>query len=287
MAERIRIVTDSLAWLPATLSQHHNIKVVPLHVHFGEEQFTETVDLSNEQFYARLRESRELPKTSAPSPGEFQDAYRQVAKDADAILSIHFTSKLSATFQAAQIAAAAMREEHPSLRIETVDTLQAAMAQGIVAIRAAEDAAKGLAFDEVVENARILSPKSRIYFVVETLEYLHKGGRIGRAQALLGGLLNIKPILTLVDGEVEPKERVRTRSKAMERALDLVAEHAAGRPLGHVGVFHAVAEDVGRELVGRVESRFKVERPIVLSELGPVLGTYLGPGAFGLTFHCD
>lgn len=289
MAERIRIVTDSLAWLPPELASQHNISVVPLHVHFGDEQFTETVDLTNEEFYRRLVEARgdALPKTSAPSPGEFVEAYKKVAEDADAILSVHFTSKLSATYRSAQIAAETLQAERPGLRIETLDTMTAALAEGIVAIRAAEEAARGLPFDEVVANARALAPKTRVYFVPETLEYLQKGGRIGRAQAFLGGLLNIKPILTVDDGEVAPRERVRSRGKAMERVLDLMAEYSAGRPFGHIAVFHAVAADVGRELERMIRDRFTVERPIIFSELGPVLGTYLGPGTFGATFHCD
>src|SRR5688500_9337870 len=172
-----RVVTDSLAWIPDDLVRQHNIKVVPLHVHFGEEQFTETVDLTNEQFYTRLRESKELPKTSAPSPGEFLEAYRAVAQDADAIVSVHFTSKLSATFRSAEIAAGELRQEMPNVKIETLDTLQAAMAQGIVVLEAAEAAARGTSFEQIVADAKALIPKPRVYFVVETLEYLHKGGR--------------------------------------------------------------------------------------------------------------
>jgi DegV family protein with EDD domain len=282
-----RVVTDSLAWIPDALVRQHGLSVVPLHVHFGEEQFTETVDLTNEDFYRRLRESKVLPKTSAPSPGEFAEAYRALAPEADAIISVHFTSKLSATFRAAEIAAGEVQTEFPNLRIEVLDTLQAAMAEGIVAIRAAEDAARGLPFDEVVANAQALIPKPHVYFVVETLEYLHKGGRIGRAQAFLGGLLNVKPILTVDDGEVAPRGRERTRAKAMERLLGHMQEYAQGRPFAHVSVIHAVAEDSARELAALIESRFTIQTPIVHAELGPVIGTYVGPGAFGVTFHCD
>ena len=282
-----RIVTDSLAWIPDDLVRQHNITVVPLHVHFGEEQFTETVDLTNEEFYRRLRESKELPKTSAPSPGEFLEAYRKVAQEADSIVSIHFTSKLSATYRSAEIAAGELRQELPNVKIETLDTLQAAMAEGIVALRAAEAAAQGVAFEQIVADAKTLIPKPRVYFVVETLEYLQKGGRIGRAQALLGSLLSVKPILTCENGEVTPKGRERTRAKAMEKLCDMIAEYAQGRPLGHLSVLHAVAEDSARELARMIESRFKVERPTIFTELGPVIGTYVGPGAFGTTFHCE
>jgi DegV family protein with EDD domain len=282
-----RVVTDSLAWIPDDLVRQHNIKVVPLHVHFGEEQFTETVDLTNEQFYTRLRESKELPKTSAPSPGEFMEAYREVAADAGAIVSIHFTSKLSATYRSAEIAAGELRQEFPNLEIETLDTLQAAMAQGIVVLRAAEQASKGVPFEQIVADAKALIPKPRVYFVVETLEYLHKGGRIGGAAAFLGGLLNVKPILTVANGEVARAGRERTRTRAMEKLCDTIADYAKGRPLAHLSVIHAVAEDSARELARMIESRFTVEGPTIYTELGPVIGTYVGPGAFGATFHCD
>jgi DegV family protein with EDD domain len=282
-----RVVTDSLAWIPEDLVRQHQLTVVPLHVSFGEQQFTETVDLTNAEFYRRLQESKVLPKTSAPSPGEFAAAYRELAETTDSILSVHFTSKLSATLRAAEIAAAEVRAETPGLRIDTLDTLQAAMAEGIVAIRAAEDAARGLPFDEIVANARALAPKSRILFVVETLEYLHKGGRIGRAQAFLGGLLNVKPILTVEDGVVTPKTRERSRLKAMARVIEYMQEHAQGRPLGHACVLHAVAEEPARELAALIESRFTLTRPMIFAEIGPVIGTYVGPGAFAVTFHCD
>ena len=282
-----RIVTDSLAWIPQELVEQHALTVVPLHVSFGEEQFTETVDLTNADFYRRLRESKALPKTSAPSPGEFAAAYRALSQETDSILSVHFTSKLSATLRAAEIAAAEVKGEMPALRIVTLDTLQAAMAEGIVAIRAAEDVARGVPFDQVVANARALAPKPRVLLVVETLEYLQKGGRIGRAQAFLGGLLNVKPILSVEDGVIEPKTRERSRARAMQRVVDYMAEYAQGRPLGHACVLHAVAEEPARELAALIESRFTLTRPIIFSEIGPVIGTYVGPGAFAATFHCD
>jgi DegV family protein with EDD domain len=283
---RIRVVTDSLAWIPPELAQEHGIRVVPLHVHFGEEQFTEGVDLTSQEFYRRLRELKVLPKTSQPAAGEFLAAYREVARGASAIISIHASSKLSGTYRSAETAAALLRQERPDLRIEVLDTLQAATAEGIVAIRAAEDAARGASIEAALANARALVPKPRLLFVVETLEYLHKGGRIGRAQALLGGLLHIRPILTVADGEVAPKDRARTRAKAMERVLELMAEYAQGRPFGHVGIMHAEARDVGQELAARVQERFKLER-LIFTEVGPVIGTYTGPGMFGASFHCD
>lgn len=285
--KRVQVVTDSVAWLPSSLASDLGIRVVPLHVSFGAEQFTETVDITNHVFYQRLQESRELPKTSQPSAGEFLEAYRQAAAaGAQSIVSIHVSSKLSGTFRSAEMAAAAFAEERPDVPIECIDTLQAATAEGIVAVRAAEAAARGATLEEVVAETRALLPKQRVLVVVETLEYLQKGGRIGRAQALLGGLLRIRPILTLIDGEVAPKERARTRARAMERLVALAGDYALGRPLGHLGIFHATAPDAAAELSEQFHSQFAVQR-LILSELGPVIGTYLGPGALGVTFHCD
>jgi DegV family protein with EDD domain len=275
-----------MAWLPPTLANEHQIRIVPLHVHFGEEQFTEGVDLTNREFYRRLREAKALPKTSQPSAGEFLDAYRDLADDASALVSIHASSKLSGTVQAARTAAGMLAQERPDVRVEVLDTLQIATAEGMVAIRAAEDADRGAALDEVVGNAQALAPKQRIVLSLETLEYLQRGGRIGRARALLGSLLRIRPILTVTDGEVEPKDRARTRSQAIERILELMADYAQGRPFAHVGVLHAEAPDVGDELAAKVRARFQVEQ-FIYTEIGPVIGTHVGPGAFGATFHCD
>jgi DegV family protein with EDD domain len=285
-SERTAIVTDSLAWLPDPVVQEHGIRVVPLHVYFGDEQFTETVDITSDEFYRRLTNGGPHPRTSQPAVGEFLATYRDVASHASAILSVHASSKLSGTYNAAAAAAALFREERPDVRIETLDTLQIAPAQGIVALRAAECAAGGASFDEVVAAARALVPKPRVLVMVETLEYLRRGGRIGRARAFLGQLLHVRPILTVQDGEVAPVERARTRSRAMERMVDLLAEHAQGRSLGHVGVGHAAAEADGEALRRMVQERFQIKR-LLFAEIGPVIGTYVGPGALAITFHCD
>ncbi|HEX2035481.1 MAG TPA: DegV family protein [Chloroflexota bacterium] len=284
----IQVVTDSLAWIPEDLVKANGLRVVPLHVSFGEEQFTETVDLSTEIFFQRLRQARDAPKTSQPSVGEFLAVYREVAETTGAILSIHASSGLSGTYRSAETAAEMLRQERPDVRIETVDTQTAASAQGIVAIRAAQQARAGASFEEVVASARALAPKTRLLFVVETLEYLQKGGRIGRARALIGSLLHIRPILTVAEGEVAPLDRARTRAKALEKVLEHMAAYARGRPFGHVGVLNAAAPEVARELKALIVERFAVppER-FIECEIGPVIAAYVGPGAFGASFHCD
>src|SRR5581483_5981463 len=282
----VRVVTDSLAWIPPDLAREYRIRVVPLHVTIDGEHFTETVDLTNEEFYRRLRAAQTLPTTSQPSAGEFLDVYREVARDAGAILSVHASSKLSGTVRSAETAAAQLQQEQPHLRIEVLDTLTIATAEGIVAIRAAQQAARGDSLEQIVAAARELAPKTRVLVAVETLEYLQKGGRIGRARALLGGLLQIRPILTITEGEVAPKDRVRTRARALERMLELMAAEAAGRPFGHVAVLHADAAAVADELADMIQQRFAVDE-LIRSEIGPVIGTHVGPGAIGVTYHCD
>jgi DegV family protein with EDD domain len=281
----VAVVTDSLAWLPEPVAKEYNIRIVPLHVHFGTEQYTETVDITTREFYQRLR-SGVSPKTSQPAVGEFLAAYREAGEQARAILSVHASSKLSGTCNAATTAAALFREERPDIRIETLDTRQIATAQGIVAVQAARLAASGASFESIVAGARDLMPKTRVLLMVESLEYLRRGGRIGQAQAFLGSLLHIRPILTVVEGEVAPLERARTRSKAIQRLVDLLEVHAQGRPLGHVGVGHAEAEADGQALMKMVQQRFPVDQ-LLFAEIGPVIGTYVGPGAVAITFHCN
>jgi DegV family protein with EDD domain len=282
----VRIVTDSMAWLPPDLARAHDIRVVPLHVLFGQEQFTEGVDLTNQEFYRRLRETKAMPTTSQPAVGEFLDVYREVAQDAQAIVSIHASGKLSGTVNAAHRAATEFRGERPDVPVEVIDTLQIATAQGIVAIEAAEAAARGVGLAEIVAAAQGLAPKCRILVTVETLEFLQRGGRIGRARALLGSLLRIRPILTVENGEVAPKDRARTRAQAIERMVQAMADYAQGRPFGHVGILHAEAPDAARELTEAIRARFSVNR-FIATEIGPVIGTHVGPGAFAATFHCD
>ncbi len=285
---RIGVVTDSLAWIPEPLARQHHIKIVPLHITFGDQAFTETVDLTNQEFYRRLREAKTLPKTSQPAAGEFLAAYREVAETADAIVSLHASSKMSGTYRSAETGAALLHQERADVRIETIDTQTMASCQGIVALRAAEDVAAGKTFDEVVANARTLMTKPRILFVPDTLEYLQKGGRIGRAQALLGSLLQIRPILTIEHGEVGARDRARTRSRALARVLELMAEYAQGRPFAHVAVLHAAAAETAEELKEQIRSRFGVPQgPFLEMEMGPVIGTYVGPGAFGVSYHCE
>lgn len=278
----VRIVTDSLAWLPPDVAEEYGIEIVPLHISFGEDRYTETVDITNEEFYQRLRGGDVLPKTSQPSPGEFQQAYQAIADDADtdSIVCITASAKISGTYNSAQAAAQAMSD----VRVEVIDSELAALAEGILAIEAARAATEGADAGAVLARVRELQPHCGVSLTLETLDYLYKGGRIGRAGHLIGSLLRFRPVLHLDDGELAPLDRPRTRKKAIARLVEYAAERAGGNKLAMAGILHADAPNGARELRQQVEARFQVGE-FFESQIGPVIGTYTGPDALGLCFR--
>lgn len=271
----IAVVTDSTSDLPAELAKQHGIAVVPLNVHFGLDSFQDGVDIQAAEFYERLTSGGELPKTSQPSVGTFVEAYQELAKTHDEIISVHLSHKVSATYNSAVQAA---KEVEGEVKIEVIDTLQASMALGLVAIGVAKKVAEGTSFDDVVMAAKSMSGRAKFMGLVETLEYLQKGGRIGKAQALVGSLLRIKPLLGMVDGEAHPIDRVRTRGKGLDRVVEIVSNSA---PLESLCVLYTTEPDVAAELAERVRP-FGPEGEVLTAQLGPVVGTYLGPGMLGV-----
>lgn len=279
---RIRIVTDSTASLPPELVAQYGITVVPLHVHFGTRAYAEGVTLTTEQFYHLLGSSAELPTTSAPSAGQFIEVYTRLRDECDGIVSIHLNSQWSATYAAAVQA----REQVGDIPIAVIDSRTAALGEGMLAVYAARAACEGRSLDEIVRLVHDLIPKMHVVLTVETLEYLRRGGRIGGAQALLGTLLRIRPVLEVRNARIEVWDRVRTMAKTVERLIEYVAEHAQGRPLAHTSVLHAANPSMAEELARRLKERFVI-REFYTSAIGPVIGTHLGPGAFGITFHTE
>ncbi len=271
----VAVVTDSTSDLPAELAREHHITVVPLYVHFGDEAFKDGIDIKADEFYTRLQSEKIFPTTSAPSAGIFMEVYRELANDHDAIISLHLSSKVSATYSAAKQASDELKNE--GITVEVVDTLQASMALGLVALRVAELAAEGNSVEELVKKAENLSARAKFTGLVETLEYLQKGGRIGKAQALLGSLLRIKPILALVDGEAHGIERARTRSRGIDRIKALVADAA---PLESLCVLHTTDHELVQEIANDLSQYAPDGKPLI-AQLGPVVGTYLGPGMLG------
>jgi DegV family protein with EDD domain len=275
-ARPVQVVTDSTADLPPEIVQELDITVVPLQVIFGEESFRDGVDLTSEEFFRRLGEAAELPRTSQPSVGELQQAYEELAAKTDRILSIHVSSRLSGTVETARQAAQALADR---CRIEVLDSGTVSMAMGFAVIAAARAAREGADLEACAEAAGSVLRRQRLAVALDTLEYLRRGGRMGRAQAFLGSLLRVKPILTIRDGEAFPLTRVRTHRKAVEEILRVCLE---GSEVEEAAVMHATSPEDARFLVEEVARRCPGV-PVQIGRIGPVIGVHGGPGLIGLT----
>ena len=271
------IVTDSAADIPADLLKKNNITEVPVIVNFGDESFKENVDLSADD----LQNSKEFPTTSQPAVGDFIDVYSNLAKKHDSIISIHISSKLSGTFNAAE--QAAKEVGNSKCNITVVDTLSVSMGTGLIALEVAKSVKSGMKSADAVNYANELSEKGKIFVAVSTLEYLKKGGRIKGAAALIGGFLNVKPILTNVDGLVENWAKPRT----MLRALSQIRDAAEGYVnIQNMAVLHTTQGFDARALASSLADH-KYDGEILRSQFGPALGAHLGPGAVGVMFIGD
>ncbi|MFH1560297.1 MAG: DegV family protein [Chloroflexota bacterium] len=274
----VKVVTDSTADLPPALAKELGITVVPLNVHFGTEVYRDGVEILPDEFYRRLATSARLPTTSQPTVGDFLRSYQELAETTDEIVSIHISAKLSGTLNSANQA----REQYQGeCRIEIVDSQQGSLGLGMVAIAANQAAQRGASVDEVVEAAQLAIPRVLFFGLVDTLECLEKGGRIGKAQAFIGSLLRIKPLLIVRDGECHPLGRARTRAKGIERLCELVQEHM---PLEDLAVVYTTTPDDAQALAQRLRP-FLPDGEVFLSQIGPVVGTYLGPGALGIALR--
>ena len=266
----IRVVTDSVADLPPEIASRYQIEVVPLNVVFGDEEFRDGVDITAEQFFARLQREPELPTTSQPSVGAFREVYeRLVNEGATEILSIHVSGRLSGTLEAARQGAQGM-----DVRISQVDSGTASLAMGLGVITAAEAVQRGATLTDARELVESQFRRTQIYLILDTLEYLRRGGRIGRAAGLVGSMLKLKPILSLDGGEVVPVGRARTRQKAIEVALGLAAKL---RPIEQAMAVHAACPDDMQYVVQRLRG-IAPDAAIVTGTLAPALGVHAGPG---------
>jgi DegV family protein with EDD domain len=267
----VAIVTDSVADLPPQIAEELGITVVPLVVRFGTDLYRDGLDLSPDQFYERLRTSKALPATSVPPPVAYADVYDKLAEKTNEILVISLTSKLSATYQ---VALQAVGLTNKQCRVEVLDSQWAIMAQGFIVIAAAKAARSGASLDEVLDVARHTIQRVDMYAAFDTLEYLERGGRIGKAQAFLGSLLKVNPIIGLKDGEVYPLGRERSRAKAIDHLYNLAASFGNVEGLA---VEYAIDLDEANRLMQRLHSKYP-QIPIYLSRTSPVIGTHTGPG---------
>jgi DegV family protein with EDD domain len=280
---RVAVVTDSGVNLPEAVQEAYRINVVPLKVILNGRTLRDGIDIAPSAFYELLQSASHLPTTSQPSTGDFLEVYHRLGAEADAIVSIHLSELLSGTIKSALAA----RELVNDVPIEVMDSRSASLGLGFVVLAAAREAQRGGNLPEVVAAASDLIPRINVIFVVDTLKYLHMGGRIGGASAMLGTALKIKPLLHLDAGQVNPLERVRSKCRATERMLEIMAQRLeAGDSDGvlHAAVAHADREDEALELKEQVLSRFQPAE-FYLSELTPAIGTHAGPGTLGLGWY--
>ncbi len=272
MKRSFAVVTDSTSDVPDGWRERYDIEVVPLKVLFGEETFRDGVDMNNEEFFARLAASTKLPTTSAPSPGDFAEMYTRLAKDHDGCISIHIARSLSATAEAARVGAQTVE----GFRVDVVDSETVSMPMAFLCRVAAECAT----LDEARAAVDKRISKCRVLALLDTLRYVEMGGRVSRAQAMIGTMLDLKPLLLMVDGEIKSIDRVRTRSRAISRMVEFFEKDLAAE---HVGVVHAQAADEAEQIAADLRRRLPgMEVPV--GQIGCVLGTHVGPKALGLVY---
>lgn len=276
---KITIITDSTAYIPEALCAQYHITMLPQILIWGDETFRDGVDIQPADFYQRLANASVMPTSSQISPGTFQDAFQQALDAGHEVLAVLISQKLSGTLASATQARQAFPADAP---IEIVDSHSTAMAMGFQALQAARAIEQGASLQEahqIIERSRA---HSGVIFTPETLEFLHRGGRIGGASRLLGTAFNIKPILDLNDGHIEPLEKVRTFKRAQQRLLEIVDERAQGAPI-HIGVIHANVPDKAEALLAEIRQRLNVVEDMVVP-VSPVIGTHVGPGTVGITY---
>jgi DegV family protein with EDD domain len=282
---RIAFITDSTAGLPADQVERYKVTVVPLQVIFGMDSYRDGIDLTQDEFFAKLKAAKSLPTTSQPATADIEGAYARLLNDpeVDSIIAVHLSARLPSGTYSMSATAGERLSQGTGKKVTVIDSWSAYMGEGLMVIDGARAAEKGASHDEVVKLIEDMRPNTKILLLVDTLEYLQRGGRIGGAQAFLGGLLNIKPILHVAEGRVEPLERVRTRRKAMERLVELGAEITKRRPC-QISVGHAEAAEDARQLIQMAKAKMNVVEEFT-SDLGPVIATHTGPGVLGLVLY--
>lgn len=272
----VRIVTDSTADLPLSLAHDLGVAVVPLSVIFGDEVFREGIDISHDLFYDKMASGHVLPTTSAPSVGDFLEVYEPLLKETDEIVSVHVSAKLSATYNNACQAAQVLADR--GARIDVLDSRVVSLGLTFVVLAATRAAREGASVDQISAVAERTVRRIRIYFMLDTLEFLRRGGRIGRARAFLGAMLRVKPLLSLRDGEVHPEERLRTKAHAMERLFQIATSYPN---VSEVAIGYSTNPQDAYEFQKRLEAALPRVN-ILVGRVGPVIGAHAGPGVFGL-----
>ncbi len=277
---KVAIITDSTAYLPQDLVEEFNITVLPLVVIWGDETLRDNIDISPEEFYQRLQTAETMPSTSQATIKAFADAFQQLYDEGFDIFTVVISSALSGTLDSAIQA----KKMVPDANIELFDSQTTSLPLAYLALSAARAAKRGASLTEVKKIAETVREHNEIYFAVETLEFLHRGGRIGGASRFLGTALGLKPILYLVDGKVEALEKVRTSKKAHARLISILEEKLDGNsPVNMIGVVKAAADEAADGLLEEIKKRFKPDE-IMVADISPVIGTHIGPGATGVAY---
>lgn len=277
---KIAIVTDSTAYLPEEIISTYHINVVPLVVIWGEETFLDNVEMGPEEFYKRLSTAAQMPSTSQPTILAFYDVFKKLHAEGYDILTIVISSALSGTLDSAFQA----KKMLPDVNIALVDSQSTSLPMAFMVLAAARAAKTGMPLEECVKVVETVRDHTQVFFALDTLEFLHRGGRIGGASRFLGTALKLKPILILEDGKIEALEKVRTSKRAHERLIELVeAEVSNKSPINFLGVVHAAAEETAQELLKVIEQKFEPDE-LMFATLSPVLGTHTGPGTIGIAY---
>ena len=279
---RVAVVTDSSAYIPSELVEKYAIHVVPLILMMGDKTWRDGVDIDPTTFYELLRTSPDFPTSSQPSVATFQDLFVKLSNEVEGIVVIVLSEELSGTIDSARAAAANL----PDIPIEMIDSRGCSMVTGYPVLAAAKAAAAGEDLQTVANAARALVGRIRMYFIVDTLEYLHRGGRIGTAAKLLGSALDFKPILQVWDGMVRPVTKVRTRHKALAKLYELLDEQLTEGNKVHMTVFHAAAREEAARLREQLEARFHPVE-MIETDCSPVMGAHGGPGMVGVVFYAE
>lgn len=278
----IKIVTDSTSYISDEYIKKYDIKLVSLNVIINGVSSRE-VDIENEVFYEEIKNSKEIPKSSQPIPEEMLNTFREIVEDGDSIVGIFLSSKMSGTYSNANMIKDMILEDYPDADIHILDSKTNCMQMGFAVIEAARAASEGKSINEVINAANHVINNSRFLFTPETLEYLKKGGRIGGAAALFGNVLQIKPILTVVNGETSVFKKVRTRKKAIEEIVKTVLEEIESKGLGDIVVHHINCQEDGLKLAKALEN--KLGKKVDIQSIGPVIGVHVGPGSIGIAYY--
>lgn len=278
----IKIVTDSTSYIPSEYIEKYDIKVVSLNVIMNGVSRRE-VDIDNKYFYKEMNESNEVPKSSQPIPQEIIDIFKGIVEAGDSIVGIFLSSKMSGTYSTANMVKEMILEEYPNADIHILDSKTNCMQMGFAAIEAAKDSVEGKSINEIISTVEHVFNNSRFLFTPETLDYLKKGGRIGGAAALFGNIFQIRPILTVVDGETSVFKKVRTRKKVIDEIVKEALVDIKANGLGDVIVHHINSEEDGLKLAKVLEE--KLSRKVSIQSIGPVIGLHVGPGSIGIAYY--